>query len=178
MYKFVQKLKDMKKGIIVALLALVSFSSTFAADYKFGHVNTADVMTNLPEVTQAEASLAEFNKQLEGQLQNMYAEYQNKVNEFQSQEATMADIIKQDKLQEIQGIEQRIQQFQGTAQQQVLVKKEELYAPIIKKVEDVIKAIAAEKKYSYIFDMSTGVVLFAQDSDDITSLVKERLAAL
>lgn len=168
----------MKKGIIVALLALVSFSSTFAADYKFGHVNTADVMTNLPEVTQAEASLAEFNKQLEGQLQNMYAEYQNKVNEFQSQEATMADIIKQDKLQEIQGIEQRIQQFQGTAQQQVLVKKEELYAPIIKKVEDVIKAIAAEKKYSYIFDMSTGVVLFAQDSDDITSLVKERLAAL
>lgn len=168
----------MKKSIIIALVCLLSISASFATDYKFGHVNTADVMTNLPDVTQAEAALAEFNTMLEQQLQTMYAEYQSKVGEFQAQEATMAEIIKQDKIKEIQELEQRIQQFQGTAQQNVMAEKEKLYAPIIKKVEDVIKAIAVENKYSYIFDMSTGVVLFAQDSDDITNLVKERLSAL
>jgi len=166
----------MKNTIIIALVALFSVSTSFAADYKFGHVNTAEVMKNLPDVTQAEQKLADFNTQLEQQLQTMYQEYQGKLTEFQSQEAMMADIIKQDKINEIQNIEQRIQQFQGTAQQQILAEKEKLYAPIIKKVEDVIKAIADEKKYSYIFDMSTGVVLFAQDSDDITTLVKERLS--
>ncbi|MBL0342412.1 MAG: OmpH family outer membrane protein [Bacteroidetes bacterium] len=54
-------------------------------------------------------------------------------------------------------------------------KKEEIYSPIIKKAEDAIKGIAKEKLYSYIFDTSVGVVLFAQDSDDIMPLVKARL---
>jgi outer membrane protein len=51
-----------------------------------------------------------------------------------------------------------------------------LYSPIIKKAEDAINAIAKEKGYSYIFDTSVGAVLFAQESDDVMSLVKAKLS--
>ena len=79
------------------------------------------------------------------------------------------------KAKEINDLEQRIQDFQDSAQQSLQKKKEEIYTPIIKKAEDAIKGIAKEKGYSYIFDTSVGVVLFAQESDDILPQVKTKL---
>ena len=83
--------------------------------------------------------------------------------------------VKQAKAQEIGDLEQRIQEFQDSAQQSIQKKKEDLYSPIVKKAEDAIKAVANDKKYSYIFDTSVGVVLFAQDSDDVMPEVKAQL---
>jgi outer membrane protein len=105
----------------------------------------------------------------------MTNEYQAKVGEFRANEATMAEPIKEAKAKEINDLEQRIQDFQDSAQQSLQKKKEEVYTPIIKKAEDAIKGIAKEKGYSYIFDTSVGVVLYAQESDDIMPLVKTKL---
>ena len=79
------------------------------------------------------------------------------------------------KAKEINDLETRIQDFQESAQTSLQKKKEEIYTPIIKKAEDAIKGIAKEKGYSYIFDTSVGVVLFAQESDDIMPMVKTKL---
>ena len=87
----------------------------------------------------------------------------------------MAEPIKEAKAKEINDLETRIQDFQESAQTSLQKKKEEIYTPMIKKAEDAIKGIAKEKGYSYIFDTSVGVVLFAQESDDIMPLVKTKL---
>ena len=83
--------------------------------------------------------------------------------------------LRQTKMKEISDLEQRIQAFQESAQTSMQKKKEELYAPIIKKAEDAISAIAKEKSYSYIFDTSVGAFLYAQESDNVMSLVKSKL---
>ena len=142
---------------------------------KFGHVNSLQLLQEMPDVTNAEKSLEEHGNQLKMQIQNMYMEYQNKVAEYQRDEATMLESIKEMKLNDIQSIQQRIAGAEQTAQQDLLKKKEELYAPILKKVEDAISAVAKENSFAYIFDTSSGSVLFAQDSDDVSSLVKKKL---
>ena len=105
----------------------------------------------------------------------MTAEYQGKVADYKSKEESMAEPIKDAKLKEISDLEQRIQDFQESAQASIQKKKEETYSPIIKKAEDAIHTIAKDKGYSYIFDTSVGAFLYAVDSEDIMAMVKTKL---
>ncbi len=165
----------MKTLKIAALVFLCSAFSTYAQNLKFGHINSTELLAMLPETKLADSTLQKFGMSLESQLKTMSAEYQSKINEYRANEATMPDPVKQAKAKEINDLEGRIQEFQDDAQQSIQKKKEDLYSPIVKKAEDAIQAVAKEKNYSYILDTSVGVVLFAQDSDDIMPLVKSKL---
>src|SRR5688572_13687721 len=160
---------------LVALILLTAAGTTFAQNLKFGHINSTQLLSLMPETKAADTTLQKFGTSLESQLKTMTNEYQSKVADFRASEATMSEPIKEAKAKEINDLEQRIQDFQESAQQSIQKKKEEVYTPIIKKAEDAIKGIAKEKSYSYIFDTSVGVVLFAQESDDIMPLVKSKL---
>ena len=129
----------------------------------------------MPETKAADSAAVKYRKSLEEQMKIMTAEYQNKLESYQRQGGTMDAAIKATKEKELEDLGSRIQDFQQTAQESIQKKKEELYGPILKKAEDAIKAVAKEKSYSYIFDTSAGVVLYAQDSDDIMNLVKAKL---
>ena len=166
----------MTKSIkLAALIILLAAGVSQAQSLKFGHINSTTLLSLMPETKVADSTLQKFGASLESQLKTMTNEYQSKVGEFRANEATMAEPIKEAKAKEINDLEQRIQDFQDSAQQSLQKKKEEIYTPIIKKAEDAIKGIAKEKSYSYIFDTSVGVVLYAQESDDILPQVKTKL---
>lgn len=160
---------------LVAIVLLLTATCVQAQTLKFGHINSTILLGMMPETKNADSTLQKFGTSLESQLKTMTTEYQSKVSDFRANEATMAEPVKEAKAREINDLEQRIQDFQESAQQSLQKKKEEIYTPIIKKAEDAIKAVAKEKSYSYIFDTSVGVVLFAQDSDDIMDQVKAKL---
>lgn len=166
----------MTRKVVLFCSILVSlYSLTFAQSYKFGHVNSTQLLSQMPETKAADSTLQKFGVSLENQLKTMTAEYQNKINDFKSKEGSMADPIREAKLKEISDLEERIQDFQESAQSSMQKKKEELYTPILKKAEEAINNVAKENKFSYIFDTSSGSLLFAQESEDISSLVKGKL---
>ena len=47
---------------------------------------------------------------------------------------------------------------------------------MIKRVKDAISAVGKAKGYTYIFDVSVGSLLYYNDSNDVTTLVKAELA--
>lgn len=167
----------MKKLMLyVALAAGLFFAPTAnSQNMKIGHINSAEILSLMPESKTADQDLQKFGQSLEGQLKTMGAEYQSKLQEYQSKESLMAEAIKQTKEKEIVDLQNRIQEFQQTAQESIQKKKEELYTPILKKAEDAINEVAKENGYNYILDSSLGVVLFKQDANDIAPLVKKRL---
>ncbi|OQA12552.1 MAG: periplasmic chaperone [Bacteroidetes bacterium ADurb.Bin397] len=166
----------MTKSIkLLAIIFILATGAIQAQTLKFGHINSTQLLTQMPETKMADSTLQKFGTTLEAQLKTMTNEYQSKVTEFRANEATMSEPIKEAKAKEINDLETRIQDFQESAQTSLQKKKEEIYTPIIKKAEDAIKGIAKEKGYSYIFDTSVGVVLYAQESDDIMPLVKAKL---
>lgn len=162
---------------ILAILCgiLLAVSVQAQSTLKFGHINSTQLLSQMPETKAADSSLQKFGASLENQLKTMTAEYQSKIADFKSKEGAMADPIREAKLKEISDLEERIQSFQESAQSSIQKKKEELYTPILKKAEEAINGIAKEKGYSYIFDSSAGTLLFAQESDDILGLVKGKL---
>jgi len=164
-----------RKLAILLVLMLGSFGLYAQSTLKFGHINSTQLLSQMPDTKAADSSLQKFGASLESQLKTMSAEYQGKIADFKSKEGSMADPIREAKIKEISDLEERIQSFQESAQSSMQKKKEELYTPILKKAEEAINSIAKEKGYSYIFDSSAGTLLFAQESDDIMSLVKGKL---
>ena len=54
-------------------------------------------------------------------------------------------------------------------------KNQELFQPIIKKINDVIAKVGAEEEYDMIFDASSGALLHALPKYDLTERILEEL---
>lgn len=163
----------MKKIVLLSLLTVISLSSI--SQNKFGYIDSQELLMLMPERKKAESEVKEFAKSLESQLASMTAEYQQSVEEYQSKESTYTDLIKQDKISAITGLEQRIQAFQQNAQQSLQKKEQELLEPILSKARKAIEDVASEGGYTYIFDKSIGSILYAKESENVLSLVKKKL---
>jgi len=163
----------MKKILLLSLTFLISISSF--SQNKFGYIDSQELLLLMPERKTAEEEVQTFAKSLESQLQAMTAEYQQSVQEYQANEATYTDLVKQDKVTEITGLEQRIQSFQQNAQQALQSKEQELLEPILQKARKAIEDVASEGDYTYIFDKSVGSILYVKESENILDKVKKKL---
>ena len=150
-------------------------ASANTGSMKFGHINSADLVQLMPETKRADASLQAYVKNLEGKLGGMQNDYRKKITEFQSQEKTMIDAIKETKIKAIQDLEMQMQQSQAEGQEKIARKREELYKPILKKAEKAIKDVGKENGYDYIFDTNAGSTVYEKEAHDIMPLVKKKL---
>lgn len=160
----------MKKLIIAVLLALPIIASA----QKFGHINTQELFAQMPEVAQVKLKMDTIQSQYENQLASMNEEFQKKVQDYQTQEATMAEAIKQIRQQELQEMQQRIQLFYQTAEQDIQKKQQELLTPVHEKMTKAIKTVGEREGYTYIFD-SAAMVHIGADAIDATPAVKKEL---
>jgi outer membrane protein len=142
---------------------------------KFGYINSADLLKLMPEAKKAETSLNAYVRNLEKQFGALQSDYQKRITEFQSQENTMVDAVKQSRIKAITELEQQMQQSQVAGQQQIAAKREALFKPILDKAEKAIKAVGKEHQYDYIFDTSTGSFIYADESHNVMPLVKAKL---
>ena len=162
----------MKKLALLAIFGLLTLASSAQ---KFGHINSQELLSLMPERTTAETSLQDYAKGLESQLMSMQTEYQSMVENYQNNEGSYDDLTKQDKIAEIQGLEQRLTTFQQSAQSSLQEKEQELLQPILEKAQNAIDVVAEKGKYTYILDSSSGFILYSKDSEDILEKVKLEL---
>ena len=163
----------MKKITFLALLGALTLTSM--AQNKFGYIDSQELLLLMPERKTAETEVQEFAKSLESQLSAMNAEYQQNVQDYQANESSFTDLVKEDKIAEISGLEKRIQSFQQNAQQALQKKEQELLDPILTRARDAIESVAEEGNYTYIFDKSLGSILYAKESENVLGLVKKKL---
>jgi outer membrane protein len=165
------------KYFIIAAISLLTFTSDAFAQtkMKFGHIDSQALLDAMPERIQADKVLEDFAAQLEKQLMAMSKELETKIQDYQATEATMSDIIAETKAQDIQQMQQRIQSFQQNAQQSLVKKEQEVYQPILDKAKAAIEKVSAANGYTYVFDTSSGALLYQPESDDILALVKAEL---
>lgn len=163
-----------KKLVIAALCCLPL--TLVAQSFKFGTVNSAEVIAVMPERASAEKQLQDLSKKYEDEFVKVQEDFQNKYKEFQALGDTVPETIKTRRLQEIQEAQQRIESFRNMAQEDIARKQEELFAPIQQKLMEAIKAVGEEGKFTYIFDMTYPVVLYqGVGNEDVTPLVKAKL---
>lgn len=166
----------MKKIItILAVCMITSFS--VQAQQKIGHINSQLLLSLMPEMQKAQEEVKKLAISYQDQLAKMQKEYNEKGQAFQAaaKDTKISDAIKEVKLNEIQDLENRIVKLSKSGEQKVADKEKELAAPIIKKADEAIKAVAKEQNYSFVIDSSTGALLHALDADNLLNAVKAKL---
>ncbi|MEZ4894595.1 MAG: OmpH family outer membrane protein [Saprospiraceae bacterium] len=106
--------------------------------------------------------------------------FQKAITEYQAayQGGMLTPVQAQTRELELQQQQEAIQKFEQEAQQMVASKREELLKPILDSIDKAIKAVATTNQYKMIFDTSSGAMLFAEDTEDVTDLVKKQLGIL
>jgi outer membrane protein len=171
----------MKKLIItLCMIATLGWSATSIAQMKvvkIGYINSLELLSLMPEVKVADASLEKLANDYDSQLQKMGNEYNAKIMSYQEkkQKNQITEIEEEVVIKEISSLEERIAGFQETAQKRVSEKKEELYKPIMKKAEDAISSVSKQKGYTLVLDLSYGEILYHEEADEIITDVCKQL---
>ena len=164
------------KQLIRSVAVIFFFTSAVHTQaQKIAHISLDSLLSVMPESKVAKQAAQDYYKQLESQVGTMQAELQKKYQEYQENQTKYTDLIKQTKEKELQDLQQRIQDFQASAQQDLQRKNDELFKPVQEKAKKAIDQVAKEGGYKYVLDTSSGVVLFSEPSDDILSLVVKKL---
>ncbi|HOP04003.1 MAG TPA: OmpH family outer membrane protein [Tenuifilaceae bacterium] len=162
--------------ISIAVATMLFSSNTMAQNLKFGHINGQELITLMPERDSAEVKLKAYGADLTEQIEQLYVEYNNKAQNYQQRRNTLTDAIREQREKELSDLEQRIREFEATAQQDYQRMQGEMMQPIMEKADAAIKKVAKENGFLYIFDISAGgVVYFSDSSVDILPLVKKEL---
>ena len=172
----------MKKILKLTLAVALMLCATAASAQKFGRVDLAAIVPNMPEFKEAQTNLEAYGMDLQNQLEQIQVEFNQKYAEYEKNRATYTDTIRQMKESELQQLQQRFQEFQQIAQQDIQQKEAELMEPIYNKANEAVKAVAEAGGYVAIFstagDMATSAGLAYFDPaalTDITAEVKKNL---
>lgn len=144
---------------------------------KFGFINSQELISQLPEVKEANSKIETLKKQLQKKGEEMIASLQAKYADVQKRQADglLSPKEAQTEGAKLQQEEQSLGQFEQTSQEKIFKKSEELLAPIQAKINNAIKEVAADQGYTYIFDSSQGLVLYADPGTDVSAAVKAKL---
>lgn len=159
-----------KKLLLAIMIALPAMG--FAQ--KFGVINTESLIEGLPEMTEVKSQLDTSTKKYEEEFKNLQTEMEKKYGEFQKMDENTPQTIKDRRVQEIQELDQKIQQFRQTATQDLQRQQEQLMAPIRQKVMTAIQSVGAEGAFTMIFENMIPVYT-GKDVVDVTPLVKTKL---
>ena len=88
----------MKKVLLVILL----LAPMAVMAQKFGHVNTQDIIQAMPDYTKAKSEIDALQKQYEADLKSMQDELTKKSQDYEANEKTFPENIKQRRQQELQ----------------------------------------------------------------------------
>lgn len=162
----------------ILLLLFVAFSTTsFAQTFKFGHLNSQELVALMPERDSAVAKLEKYSADVSETMEAMQVEFNTKLNTYQQKQATWTAAVLEAKQKELQEMQARFEQIQQSSGQEYQQLQSLLFAPVFKKANDAIQKIGKDQGFTYIFDVSSGSIPFInlEQSVDIMPLAKKEL---
>lgn len=167
-------MKQFRTLLFTAILVIGTMS--FAqAQSKVAHINTSELIQAMPEMKAAQAQLEKLGKTYETEIQSMTTELQNKMKQYDAEASTKTDEENQKRLQEVQGMEQNIRQYQGQASQDMQDKNIELLKPITQKAKAAILKVARAQGFDYVLDSTQGGGVIMADGKNLLDDVKKEL---
>ena len=163
----------MKKTALALALALAF--TVGASAQKFAHVDQAKIVQGMPEYTAAQTEIQTQMKQYEDELKRMQEELQTKLAAYEKESEKLPAAVKQHREQELQELNQRLQQYYQTSQEELEKLRNEKLAAIGEKVNKVIKEIGQAGGYIYVMDINSLPFINETISTDITSQVLGKL---
>jgi outer membrane protein len=169
----------MKKSVLVLfVLAFWAVGSVRAQEAKIGYTNAEAVLASLNEFKVVKSDLEAYQKQIETQMQSKYSEYQQKAESLQKVMNDISELVKQDKIKELQTLEKNIQDFEAQAKADMQKKQNDMLSPLYEKIQKAIDEVSKADNLTFVFSSGTAglpILLYAKEEFDITNKVIAKL---
>lgn len=165
------------RQIVLAIGLIIAASSTLSAQtVKFGHINSEELIQAMPEYDSAQNQVMSLKEQYDLEVERIQVEINKKIDDFNKNEKTMSDLIKEAKASEITDMQTRLQNFAQTASQDLQQKSMTYMQPVMDKARKAIDEVAEEQGLMYVFDISQGnPVYYSSKSVDVLPLVLKKM---
>lgn len=164
---------NMKKIILIAAAAV--FGLAASAQPKFAHVNFQELVQLMPEMDSARVQTETASQETQETYAAMVQEFQTKYQQFEQKQASWTPAVRESKQRELGEIQNRIQEFEQAAQQDLQNLQNSLMAPIYQKAQKVIGDLAKAQGFIYVFDASQVLYLDPAQSTDLTADARKAL---
>lgn len=163
--------------ILSLIIVLTCAMTASMSAQKFGYVNTQELIQSIPEVKEANANIETYRTQFQKRGQDMLKNLQAKYVELEKkhQRGEISPKLLEEEGAGLKQEEQNILKFEQESQQKIIQKSEDLLKPLRDKIQTAIDQVAAEQGFNYIFDMSSGFVLYADMAADVSTAVRAKL---
>lgn len=167
----------------LALLVVVMAASTplTAQEPSMVFIDSERLRQEAPSLQTARQQMQERMQQLEAEADSalvpLQTEFQQMVTEFQQQQGMMTPERREEQEAALQQKQAELQQAGSQWEERAQQLQNEILAPALSRINEVIEGLRQERGYSFILDAASGGVVAADPSLDITQEVLRRLGA-
>lgn len=163
-------------NIKISLFALL-FLPILGFGQKIGYVNTQEIFASMTEVKIANIQLEAYEKELQARGEEMVVKFENQyklyMNEVNS--GTLSKVQMASKEQDLMTKQEEIKNFEQEADSMLEKKRQDLYEPILAKINTEIENLGKEGGYTFILDSGQGLLLHAAESENLIGALKTKL---
>lgn len=163
-----------KKILAAAIIAVASITS-YAQTIKIGTVNLDEVMQAMPETSVLEKELADRTTKFQTQAKSMQDEFQSKYQAYVEQADSLDDLTRGMREDELRSLQQRAEQYQQSAYQQISQYREQQLGMIQEKLFKAVKAVGDREKFLAVFPTNEATYFSPTQTTDVTALIKTEL---
>jgi outer membrane protein len=164
----------MKKFLTLLFISagIFGFSTTTNAQ-KIGYISADEIIQLMPEAATVQNQLDQYQQSLYQNAQEKQNTLNEAIQKFLKDSATLTPSMKEVRRNDLQKQQQELAGESQRIQDLFAQKRQELSAPIQKKLQDAIEAVAKENGYTYIMPKEALIVM--PPTGDIGPLVIKKL---
>jgi outer membrane protein len=164
----------MKQFVFRSLfIALLMGSAALVSAQKTGYVSVEEVIGMMPKAEEAGKQLDSYRQALLQQYTEYRLELRSKDSLYTKDSAILSKEAKEVKLEQLQSLAQKVQEFEGAFEQKIQEKQQALLIPLRNEALEAVKAVAKESGYAYILDANT--VIVGPPGENVLPLVKKKM---
>jgi len=164
----------MKQFLTILFISAGIFGSSKTTNaQKIGYISADEVIQLMPEAATVQKELDQYQQSLYQNAQDKQNALNDAIQKFIKDSATLSPSMKEVRRNDLQKQQQDLSGENQRIQDEFAQKRQELSAPIQKKLQDAIVAVAKEHGYTYVMPKEALIVM--PPSDDIGPLVIKKL---
>ncbi len=164
------------KLVVVVALGLLLTGHVSEAQTKIGYIDGEVILSLMPEVSKIDSIVQKYQVDTVGkEYMSLIQQYQYKDSIIRADSGTsrLPAAVKTQYERDIAQLTQTLQGWQQIAGEAIQNKQSQLLAPVMRKIQDAIQAVAKEKGYTYVLARESMIV--APDADNLLQAVAKKL---
>lgn len=157
------------KKVLLLLIGLIATTTVAQAQLKVAYTNADSILMALPDTKLQQEQLQNYGNKLQTQLVNQQKELEDKATKLEGEKNDLPQIVLQERVKELRQLEENLNKFQQSAQQDLQRMEQQLLGPVFEKIQTGIDAVA--KANGYAFVLPENMLLYADPQHDITQKV-------